>query len=251
MTENATTENLLLGGRIRLIQPDRGYRVAIDPIFLAASVTAQANEYILDAGCGVGAAALCLTARLQNCAVAGVERDPQAASLANRNVALNDMQGRIVIAQASFQDYAKANNGAFDQAISNPPFYPRGAHTQSPVTAKAAAHGEGDADLDAWVTAASVALKPGGKLTLIHRADRLGDILAAFTGRFGAAVIFPLWPRDGVEAKRILVSAIKGRKTAPRLLAGLVLHGQDGKFTPQAEAVLRDAQHLDFGDACG
>ncbi len=198
----------------------------------------------------MGAAALCLTARLQNCTVAGVELDPQAASLGNRNVMLNDMQGRISIYQASFVDYANDHKGAFDQAISNPPFYPRGAHTQSPVMGKAAAHGEGDADLGAWITAAMVALKPGGKLTLIHRADRLGDILAAFTGRFGAAVIFPLWPRDRVEAKRILVSAIKGRKTAPRLLAGLVLHGEDGAFTPQAEAVLRDAQHLDFGDAC-
>jgi len=233
-----------------LVQPDRGYRVAIDPVFLAASVTAQANEHILDAGCGVGAAALCLSARLQGCTVTGVELDPQAASLASRNVTLNDRQGRIFIAQASFMDYAKAHAGVFDQAISNPPFYPHGAHTQSPLSGKAAAHGEGDADLGAWVTAAFVALKPGGKLTLIHRADRLGDILAAFTGRFGAAVIFPLWPRDGVEAKRILVSAIKGRKTAPRLLAGLTLHGQDGKFTPQAEAILRDAQHLDFGDAC-
>ncbi len=179
-----------------------------------------------------------------------MELDPQAASLANRNVILNDMQGRISIAQASFVDYANDHHGVFDQVISNPPFHPRGAHTQSSVTAKAAAHSEGDADLGAWVTAAFVALKPGGRLTLIHRADRLGDILAAFTGRFGAAVIFPLWPRDGVEAKRILVSAIKGRKTAPRLLAGLTLHGQDGKFTPQAEAVLRDAVPLDFGNAC-
>ncbi len=82
---------------------------------------------------------------------------------------------------------------------------------------------------------------------MIHRADRVGDILQACEGRFGAVAIFPLWPKEGIEAKRILVSAIKGRRTLPRLLPGLVLHRADGGYTAQAQAILRDAAPLDFG----
>jgi tRNA1(Val) A37 N6-methylase TrmN6 len=131
--------------------------------------------------------------------------------------------------------------------MTNPPFYEADAHTRSPQATKAGAHGETALDLAGWIKASATLLRPGGGLTLIHRADRLGDILRAFEGRFGAAAIFPFWPRDGVEAKRVLVSAIKGRRTLPRLLPGLTLHQSDGAYTMAAEAILRDAAALDLG----
>ena len=61
--ENAFTQDLLLGGRISLRQPAQGYRVAIDPLLLAASVNAEPGETILDVGAGVGAAGLCVATR--------------------------------------------------------------------------------------------------------------------------------------------------------------------------------------------
>lgn len=237
----------MLGGRVRLAQPVYGYRVAIDPVLLAASIVADAGERILDAGCGTGAAALCLAARTENCAVTGVELDTELAALARSNVAANGMSGRIAIAETSFDAYAAANQGAFDQVMSNPPFYEGERHTRSPRETKAAAHGEQTLDLAGWIKAAAAALKSGGRLTLIHRADRLGDILSAFEGRFGAVIIFPLWPKVGSEAKRILLTAAKGRRTLPRLLPGLVLHQADGAYTAQTETILRDAAPLDFG----
>jgi tRNA1(Val) A37 N6-methylase TrmN6 len=223
--------------------------VAIDPVLLAASIAAGPEERILDAGCGSGAAALCLAARVKNCTIAGVELDSELASLARANVAANMIDGRIVITEGSFDGFAVQNAGAFDQVMSNPPFYEGERHTRSPLGTKAAAHGEATLDLTGWIKAAAIALKPGGRLTMIHRADRLGDLLRAFEGRFGAAVIFPLWPKPDLEAKRILVSAIKGRRTLPRLLPGLVLHRPAGAYTADAEAILREAGPLDLGQA--
>jgi tRNA1(Val) A37 N6-methylase TrmN6 len=241
------TDDHLLGGRVRLAQPAQGYRVAIDPVLLAASIAAGPDERILDAGCGTGAAALCLAARVKNCTITGVELDGELASLARANVAANGIDGRITIAEGSLDAYATVHAGLFDQVMSNPPFYEGERHTRSPRDTKAAAHGEATLDLAGWIKAAVIALKPGGRLTLIHRADRLGDLLSAFEGRFGAAIIFPLWPKPGLEAKRILVSAIKGRRTLPRLLPGLVLHRPAGAYTAQAEAILREAGPLDLG----
>jgi tRNA1(Val) A37 N6-methylase TrmN6 len=233
----------LLGGRVRLAQPAEGYRVAIDPILLAAAVSARAGDSVLDAGCGTGAAALCLAARLPKCMVTGVEFDAELAALARSNVAANGLEERVVIVECSLEAYA----GAFDQVMTNPPFYEADRHTRSPKATRAAAHGEAGLDLPGWIEATSRLLTPGGRLTLIHRADRLGDILRVFEGRFGAAVVFPLWPRAGVEAKRVLVSAIKGRRTLPRLLPGLILHRDDGAYTAETEAILRDAAPLDLG----
>jgi tRNA1(Val) A37 N6-methylase TrmN6 len=243
MGQPANSDDRLLGGRLRLTQPKQGYRVAIDPILLAAAIDATAGERILDAGCGTGAAALCLATRALECTITGVERDAELAALARSNVAANGLDGRIAVIESALEDYA----GTFDQVMTNPPFYESDTHTRSPQVTKATAHGETALDLAGWVKATAKLLKPGGRLTLIHRADRLGDILRAFEGRFGAAAIFPFWPRDGVEAKRILVSAIKGRRTLPRLLPGLVLHQEDGTYTAQAEAILRDAAALDLG----
>ena len=88
-------------------------------------------------------------------------------------------------------------------------------------------------------------------ITLIHRADRLDDILARLHGRAGAITVFPLWPRGlngggGTAAKRVLVQARKGVKSPMKLAPGLVLHEADGGYTAAASRVLRDGAGLDL-----
>jgi tRNA1(Val) A37 N6-methylase TrmN6 len=228
------------------MQPAHGYRVAIDPVILAAAVKPAPGSRLLDAGCGSGAASLCLAARMTGFEIVGVEINPESAALARKNVFLNAMADRIGIAPVSFDAYAALNRGRFDHVMTNPPFHAEGRHTPSPEPGKAVAHGERTLTLVDWIGAAADALRPGGTLTLIHRADRLGDIFAALDRKFGAARIFPLWPRAGGEAKRIIVSAIKGRRTMPRLLPGLTLHEADGGYTDAAQAILRGGAALEL-----
>ena len=68
------TEDSLLGGRVRLLQPSRGYRVAVDAVLLAAAIDATAGQRVLDLGAGVGAVGLCLAARISECTIVGIDR---------------------------------------------------------------------------------------------------------------------------------------------------------------------------------
>src|SRR6202035_3823989 len=108
-----------------------------------------------------------------------------------------------------------------------------GTATPPPDPARAAAHVESAADLQAWLRFALVMARPKGTITLIHRADRLDAILAELTGRTGEIVVFPLWPGAGKPAKRVIIRARKGVATPTRLAAGLVLHYAGGRHTAQ------------------
>jgi len=240
-----TSEGSLLDGRVRLRQPVRGYRVAIDPVFLAAAVPAVAGDRALDAGCGVGAAALCLAMRVAGCSVTGIERDPEIAQIANDNVALNGLGGRVeVLAVDLLAPPARLVPGSFDHVLANPPHLAAGTATPPPDPGRAAAHVEGEADLAAWVRFLLAMVRPKGSLTLIHRADRLEALLAALNGRAGEIVVFPLWPGAGKPAKRVLVRARKDIAAPTRLSPGLILHEPDGRYTAAAETVLREGAGL-------
>lgn len=235
----------LLGGQVGLYQPQGGYRVAVDPVLLAASVPAASTERLLDIGTGTGAAALCFAHRVPGSRVTGLELQPEMAALARRNVELNRMTGRIAIVQGDLlRPPRELEGGGFDHVVANPPYMPPGRADAPPDPSKAAAHVEGEAALADWVDFALRMVKPKGGVTFIHRADRLDEMLSLFHGRAGGTVVFPLWPKRGREAKRVIVRARPGVKTPMRLSAGLVLHEEDGAYTAEALSVLRDGGPL-------
>jgi tRNA1(Val) A37 N6-methylase TrmN6 len=239
------TEDRLLGGRVRLRQSAEGARAAIDPVFLAAAVAAEPNQQILDAGCGAGAAMLCLAARVPQCRIIGLELQRDLVRLAGDNALLNGMGDRLsVMVGDLLQPPPRLSPGSFDHVMANPPFIERGRGTEAANPAKNAANMEGEAALGDWVRFALLMVRPRGTATFIHRADRIDALLGQLAGRAGEIVIFPLWPRAGQPASRVIVKARKQIAAPARLAPGLVLHEADGRFTAAAEAVLRGGEAL-------
>ncbi len=238
---NAVTEDRLLGGRVIVRQPVDGYRAAVDPVLLAAAVRAKPRQKVLDAGCGTAAAMFCLGVRVPGLELTGLEVQPAHALLAAEGVALNKLSDTFIITGDILRPPPDLLN-VFDIVLTNPPYGDSG--TAPPNESLAVAHMEGEVDVADWIAACLACLKPKGRLVMIHRADRLSDILAALHGRAGDIHILPIFPKAGQAARRVIIDAGKGRKSPDTLLPGLVLHEEGGAYTAAADAVLRAAEAL-------
>lgn len=235
----------LLGGRLTLLQPKDGYRAAIDPVLLAAAVPAVAGDHVLDLGCGVGTAGLCLAARVPGVRVLGLDLQGDLVTLANRNAAANGAGGRVTFRHGNVLDF---HDSDFDHVLVNPPYLARDKASISPNPIKAAANVEGDARLADWVVVAIAAVRTGGGVTFIHRADRAEELLSLMAQGLGDFTTLALLPREDVAAKRVIVQGVKGPASTAHAQKSWVLHQADGRFTAQTEAVLRDAAALPLKD---
>jgi tRNA1(Val) A37 N6-methylase TrmN6 len=133
----------------------------------------------------------------------------------------------------------EAGRAPFDAVFANPPFFDDPTGLRGPSPARRAAY-IAEGGLKAWTTFLLKAVRQGGRITLVHRADRLADILACLSEGAGSFRIRPVQPYPDQPAKRVLVRAVKSGKAPLVLLPALVLHAHDGtKHTPEAEAILR------------
>lgn len=236
------TEDTLLDGRIRLRQPRDGLRAGHDAVLLAAAVAAKPGQVVLEAGCGSGAAFLCLMARVPGLRVVAVEREPGLAALARENAALNGFAESVTVLEGDVADPAlRRGLPPLAHAFANPPYWPAG--TQPPQALRASATHEDDVPLAAWAGFLAHGLARLGSVTLVLPAARFADGLAALAAAgCGSPALLPLWPRAGQPAKRVLVSARRGGRGPGRVLPGLVLHGPGDA----SEAVLRGGEALEI-----
>lgn len=240
----ALTCDAILGGRVTLWQPAHGHRVGHDAVLLAAFGPASAGA-VVDLGAGVGSAGLAFLARVPQARATLVEIDPDLAALAARNAEANGWAERCQVVSADVLTLARPSGPAMpaadgaDLVLMNPPFNADAAHQTSPDGGRARAHMAGEELLPAWIKAAYRCLAPGGTLALILRPEDLALLLGALAGRFGAVELLPVHGRPDAPAVRLLARAVKGRRTAPRILPALVLADGQGAPLPAAEAVLR------------
>lgn len=240
------TDDTLLGGKVKFRQPATGYRAAIDPVLLAASVPDAVQGRVLDLGCGAGAALLCLARRREDLTVFGLERDPTLAQLARDNAAANEFGSRVsVVTGDLLQPPPSLVVGSFNAVMANPPYLDPDSASPSPDAQKAAATVEGEADLADWARVAARFVRPQGLVIFIHRGDRLAELRAAIEqAGCGGQLISPIWPKAGTAPKRVIVIGRRGDKSDVRMANGLILHDNDERYTAKTNAILRDGLPL-------
>jgi tRNA1(Val) A37 N6-methylase TrmN6 len=236
------TEDMFLGGQLRLRQPRRGHRAGHDAILLAAAVPARPGQRVVEFGSGIGAAGLGVARRVAGIDLMLVEIDAGLASLARSNADANGLKAHVatIDVAADAEVFAASGLGAdsTDIVLMNPPFNDAGRHRPSPDPARQMAHVAAADTLDTWIHAARRVLKSGGVLTLIWRADGLAEVLAALGRGFGSVEILPVHPNPGTAAIRVLVSAVKGGRGPMVLHPGFALQDANGETAVGAQAIL-------------
>ena len=248
------TEDKFLGDRLTIRQPRQGYRAGVDAVLLAATIRSgdDGPRTLLDIGAGVGTVGLCAAARIPALDVTLLERESALVEVARQNIAANALQSRVravagdVTASATQIAAAGLQPESFDVVAANPPFHDAGAGTRSHHPLKDGAHAMSEDALDDWVRFMVRMVRPGGRATMIHKSEALPRILESFQPRFGALVVFPIFPRAGESAIRVIVSGVKASRAPLELRPGFVLHERGQAFSAAATTILRHGAALDL-----
>jgi tRNA1(Val) A37 N6-methylase TrmN6 len=237
--EEDVREDTLLGGRVRILQPLRGHRAGTDAVLLAAAAPVRDGDAVVDVGAGVGSVALMLTARAAVRPTL-IEIDPALAALASRNLALNGRAGAVltldIMDRQTWPERGLIPESA-DVVATNPPFLEAGQGRASPDAARAAAHVLPAGGLERWLAACGALLRPGGRIALVQRADRLEACLQGLPRGLGEVRLRFVHPREGEPASRLLLIARKGSRAPLTVGPPLVLHEAGGRFTAAALAL--------------
>jgi tRNA1(Val) A37 N6-methylase TrmN6 len=247
------TDDAVLGGRLSILQPRVGHRAGHDAILLAAATAATGGNHAVDLGAGVGTAGLALATRVDGVSVTLVDIDSNLVTLARENAARNRLANRVFAVTldvaAPLRTVGDLATGSADHVLMNPPFNDPSRQHVSPNPRRRVAHCSSREMLVSWIRTAGRILRPGGTVTLIFRADGIGDVLQALGAGFGAIAVRPIYAKPSASAIRILTRAVKSSRAPTSLRPGFLLNGADGRPTAEAEAVLRGGAPLPFDPA--
>ena len=217
-----TTTDKFLGGRLIIRQPKNGYRAGIDPVLLAASIQAKSGESILEIGCGVGVASLCLAQRIDGLQIMGLEIVPQIAQLARDNARENRLVIKVLTGDIAHMP-SNLRNLQFDHVMANPPYFDRRRGSEATSILKERSKGE-HTPLSAWTQAAGRRVKPKGFVHFIFRTERLPELLQALPSNLGSVEVIPLVPRSQKPSGLMILSARKSGRASFKLLPEIVMH---------------------------
>lgn len=251
MESEALSLDGFLGGNIYLYQPKNSYRSGIDAVLLAASCPAKNIDHVADFGSGIGTVGLCIKSRVQSVQVTLIERHSDIVDIAKKNISRNHFsfdETAIVQADLTHSILELKNAGLipnqFHHIVMNPPFFEANKSQRPKDDYQAQAHMFEADELKKWLDNATWALKSRGSLSIIYPAQGILDILSHLNGRYGNIHILPIHSKANSPAKRVIIQAYRDKKSPLKLLPPLILHDQNGQYTPRVEAVLRESASL-------
>lgn len=229
-----------LGGKVRLKQPKIGYRATSDAVMVAAAVLAKPYETVLDVGCASGIVGLCIGARVPNVQITGVEIQSELAELSRQNAVLNGQSLTVVEADIS-KKIPQLHGVQFHHVVTNPPFYTETPTRQSKQVETAYKQ---VVPLKKWIDFCLRHLRAKGTFTIIHRAESVPEILSLLNGRLGAIRLIPIWPKKGIQPKRVIIQGVMNSKKPFEIHSGFVMHETDDTRTVEAERIMREGTGL-------
>ena len=218
---------------VRMLQPGRGFRLGTDSVLLAEFLSLPANASVADLGAGCGTLGLLLLRDHPDMRVTGLEILPDAAAQARKNIDANHLSEHFSVITGDLREHrALLPASAFDAVVSNPPYFPAASGATSPDGARAIARSEVCCTIDDLCACAAYALRFGGEFFLVHKPERLTDLLCTLRAhRLEPKRIRLVRHHAGADANLVLIAARRGGKPGVMLEPELLLFTPDGQET--------------------
>jgi len=236
--ENERLDDLQYRG-LKLIQKKEGFCFGVDAVLLSHFAQVAKNDIAIDLGTGTGIIAVLLAAKKEPHKVIGLEIQNEMAEMATRSVKLNRLEGKVEIVHGDIKEAVKLFGGSsFDAVVSNPPYMGRGGGLLNPSDTKAVARHEILCTLEDVISSAARLLRPGGKLSMVHKPQRLADII--FHMRNNA--IEPKWlrlvyPSPDKKPNLLLISGTRNGKPEMKVHEPLYIYNRDGHYTKEIDEI--------------
>lgn len=220
------------------------FRLGTDCVLLADFVNTAGARRGIDLGCASGAIALLLLSRAPALEMTGLELMPEAAALAEENMAANGFSERSRIVNGDIRLHRELfRAGSFDLVVANPPYFPAGSGYTSPNAARAAARGELQCTLEDICRAAAFLCRTGGSFSLVHKPERLSEAFCTMS----AAGIEPkrlrlVSHRQDSAPSLVLIEGRRGGKPGLKIEPPLVLTGADGSDSAEVRRIYHRAK---------
>jgi tRNA1Val (adenine37-N6)-methyltransferase len=247
MTINEANETCdsILGGRIRVIQPRKGYRFSVDALLVARFVRVRARDRVLELGAGSGVVSMCVAALYGPREVVALEMEPALVAMARRGAELNGLGSmRAIAADLRERRIQGIAANSFDLVIANPPYRAVATGRQSPIPARRVARSEAEGTLEDFVSAAGRYARHRGSAAFVFLAERSAELLATMRAhRLEPKRIRFVHPRADRAATAVLVEARKGGGTGVEVEPPLILYARERVYTDEARAMLGGAEY--------
>ena len=219
---------------LKIIQNTNGFCFGVDSVLLTEfAKDMKKNKTIVDLGTGTGIIGILLSKKVEASKVIGIEIQKDVAEMASRSVELNNLQNIMQILNEDVKSLSLEKN-SFDYVVTNPPYKKIGTGIINKEDKQIISRHETTVNLDEWLKVASNLLKDNGAIYMIHRPERLNEIIENLRKyRLEPKRIRFVYPKVSKDANLVLIKAVKYANSFLKVEKPLIIYNEDGSYTDE------------------